>query len=85
MVVIGNGLEQSRGGLIAVIFWRLPAGAKEKILNTSVREAGVRAEIGSEHRPSITGWGLLNMNIVANKKNWRLFRLLPLPQNLHFL
>jgi hypothetical protein len=46
---IGNDLEGSGVELIGVTWRYLPAGTKEKILNTSVREAGVSAEIGAQH------------------------------------
>jgi hypothetical protein len=64
---IGNDLEEVGGDLIGVAWRYFLAGTKEKILCISVREAGVSAEIGTQHLPPITGRCLLNMNILAKQ------------------
>jgi hypothetical protein len=65
--LIGNDLEESGGELIGVTCRQLPAGSNEKIFKLSVMEAGVSAEIGTQHLPSITDRCLLNMNILAKQ------------------
>jgi hypothetical protein len=47
-----KGLERSGHHLIEVLFWHLPRGSGETQEKTSVRIAGVLAEIRTEHLPN---------------------------------